>query len=97
MIFIEEISECDKAADIYQCGREKAPAMTAIIHSSFATKSEATGVTFLINTLAEKLTQYQFQTTGSGIYPVVPIDLRFCRMKDLPCVSAPPKLLKFVI
>jgi hypothetical protein len=54
MVLIEELTECDKAADIYQCCREKAPAMTETIQSTYATKSEPTGVNLFNRVKREK-------------------------------------------
>lgn len=75
--------DCNRAADIYQCFRDKAPVITDIIQDQLNDTTPLAGVrikSFQIFTSA-----YVNSTFKANAYPCVPIDTRYCRMEDAPC------------
>jgi hypothetical protein len=73
------------AADIYQCGRDKAPNVTEAMQANLISDAMAAApVIFFPNTFICNF--FLFMKAPISL-PNVPVDLRFCKMNDKPCVE----------
>jgi len=83
-----QADECSRAAEIYECGRQKAPAVTDAIQNQLTSdRSVLVNVcqlTWLDIFVAKEFTKYCFQ--AEVIYPNRETEQRYCRTRDLPCI-----------
>jgi hypothetical protein len=84
-IFLGGSDECSRAADIYQCGRERAPTVTSVLQSRLTPSSAILAVCSFLPCVMH-LMNCSLIEQNQPILPSVTVDLRYCRFENEPCI-----------